>query len=661
MLVAPAHYWLGVADYRQSGLSQSSRNLKAALRVAEASGDIYQAHQALEALALNYSELGELGTSLGYVSRMLPEEGRYYRTPNQALRDTWTLAELTLRLDFFSTSLHFAREGFGLSQELYPASGRVNSALRLVVSAAAAKGDYASALSYAEESRRISEARGDGPDNAGPRAEARRLLADVKGPMGDCAGALSDYDEALALYARLPGFTVNAYPIHKGRLFCFQRLGRLEEFDAELKTVLALSEEYRTTIREDDSRRAFFTNEQTVFDAAVGRSLGRGDAAGAFTSAETSRARSLLDFVESDRPIAEVEREFGAVARPLALEEIRARLPDGVQLVEYAVLPDRLAVWVVSRGRFELFEREVTAAELERKVDDYQAAIVGREPAPAVRRAARELYDLLLPPGLEREGQLCLVPDKALHRLAFASLVAPSDKYLLEEYALSYAPSGSVLVLATENARRRARGADETLLSVGNPDFDREENAGLADLRAAAEEARAVARLYPRATELTGAAATRERFLRGFGEADVIHFAGHFVVNRQSPANSKLLFAGGDLRSSELGAYKLARAKLVVLSACETGFESYDKGEGAVGVSRTFLALGAPVVVASQWAVDSEATRDLMVAFHRNRRERGLTSAESLRRAQLELLGRAETAAPFSWAAFALSGGYADY
>ncbi|HEX8118565.1 MAG TPA: CHAT domain-containing protein, partial [Pyrinomonadaceae bacterium] len=97
------------------------------------------------------------------------------------------------------------------------------------------------------------------------------------------------------------------------------------------------------------------------------------------------------------------------------------------------------------------------------------------------------------------------------------------------------------------------------------------------------------------------------------------------------------------------------------LSACETGFERYDRSEGAIGVARTFLALGAPVVVASQWKVDSEPTKDLMIAFHRKRKEGGLSSAESLRRAQLELLNRDGTKAPFYWAAFSLFGGYAEY
>jgi CHAT domain-containing protein len=368
-----------------------------------------------------------------------------------------------------------------------------------------------------------------------------------------------------------------------------------------------------------------------------------------------------LDFVESDKPIVEVERDFSAVTQPLSPAEIQARLPDEVQLLEYAVLPDKLAIWVVSKTRFDLTERAITAAELEKKVDDYQTSVVEKAPAAEIKRAAKELYELLVPPDLIRGKQVCLVSDKSLHQLAFASLVSPDGKYLLESHALCSAPSASVLVLATENARRKDHVTSESLLSMGNPDFDRDENPNLADLGSAETEARSIARNYGRARELLGREATRENFLHNFEGVEVIHFAGHFLANRRSPGNSKLLFAGGELRASELGTYKLPRAKLVVLSACETGFERYDKSEGAIGIARTFLALGAPVVVASQWQVDSEPTKDLMIAFHRNRKEKRMTSAESLRQAQLEVLSRDKTSAPFYWAAFSLFGGYTNY
>ena len=46
-------------------------------------------------------------------------------------------------------------------------------------------------------------------------------------------------------------------------------------------------------------------------------------------------------------------------------------------------------------------------------------------------------------------------------------------------------------------------------------------------------------------------------------------------------------------------ALKLERAPLVVLSACDSGVEHYYNGEGMIGMSRVFIAAGAPVVVAA--------------------------------------------------------------
>jgi CHAT domain-containing protein len=660
VLIPTAYYWLAVSYYRQIGLSQTAKNFKTALSRAEAGGNTFEVQHAHEALASYYSDLGELEPALTHASEMLPEKDSYYQSQSQFWREKGTLADLSLKLKFFATSLSFSKEALDTARETSQSS-RMNSNLRNMANAAAAKKDFAAALQYADESKQIALEQPDSAENTQATAETYLLLADVKSQANNCEEALTDYDRALEMYSHLSEFTVSSYQIHRGKLFCFQQLDRRKEFADELKTVLALSEKYRATIREDDSRQAFFANEQIVFDAATADAIKDRDGRRAFNFVEASRSRSLLDFIESDKPLAEVEKEFASVASPLSSAQIQARLPEQVQLVQYAVLPDRLVVWAVSKTRFDLIERPITADELEKKIDDYRALLVGKGPAAELRQAGRELYDLLIPPDLDREKQICVVPDKSLHQLAFASLVSPTGKYLLEDFALFYAPSASVLVLATENARRKERGGVESLLSVGNPDFDREENLNLADLPAAEDEAKAVAGGYQKFMELLGGGATKEKFLRNFAGVEVIHFAGHFVANRQSPGNSKLLFAGGELRSSELGAYKLPKAKLVVLSACETGFERYDKSEGAIGIARTFLALGAPVVVASQWKVDSETTKDLMIAFHRNRREKRMPSAESLRRAQLEVLSGNGTSAPFYWAAFALFGGYANY
>ncbi len=662
VLLPPAYYWLGFSDSRQIDLSQSNRNFKTAYRLAESGNNFFEMQHAQDALASNYARIGELEPALFYAGKMLPTQEPYYQSQDQSLRNLGTLAGLSLKLKLFATSVSLSKELLTATQELSPPKrNRVNDSLRHLIEAATAKGDFADALTYADDALALALNGNQSEETIGTTAQTYLLRADLRREMKNCREALPEYDQALELYRRLPEFTFRAYQIHKGKLFCFEQLNEQQNFGTELQTVLDLSEKYRSTIREDSSRQAFFANEQVVFDAATSNAVNTGDHRGAFAFVEKSKARSLLDFVESTKSIAEIEKNFGPVARPLVLEEIQARLPEQVQLLLYAVLPNRLTIWIVSKTRFDLVEKQITAAELANRIDEYQAAIIAKKPAAEITQSGQALHELLVPPDLAVGKQLCIVPDKSLHKLAFATLVSPRGKYLLEEYTLFYAPSASVLVLATENARRREHVKEESLLSIGDPDFDREDNPNLADLRAAEEEAQAVVGGYQNLVQLLGDKATKEKFLRNFAKVEVIHFAGHFVANRQSPGNSKLLFAEGELRSSELSAYKLPRAKLVVLSACETGFEHDNKSEGAIGIARTLLALGAPLVVASQWQVDSEPTRDLMIAFHRNRKDKRMTSAESLRQAQLEVLARNETKAPFYWAAFSLFGGYANY
>ena len=656
MLLPPsAYYWLGMGDYDQNRFSESAKNLETALRLAAASNNFFEVAHVEDALALNYSKLGELEPTLFYASKLLFDDTLHYQSPNQWLRTRGTLAGLSIKLKFFSTSYNLSKEMLSVAQGV-----QLNDALRHFVQAAVALKDYDSAVKHAGDSLQIALASVEDERNLRTRAEIYRLRAEVKSEAKDCRGALTDYDEALELFSRLPELTISSYQIHKGRLFCFRELNARESFAAELGTVLALSEEYRRTIREDSSRQAFFANEQDVFEAATEDAISNGDFANAFSYVENSKARSLLEFVESRKSIAEVENDFPSVARALTLPEIQSRLPEQVQLVQYAVLPDKVAIWTVSGTRFEFHEKQITAVELENKITSYETAILSKEQGANIQPAARELHDLLIPPGLASEKQLCLVPDKFLHGLAFATLVSNEGRYLLQDYPLFYAPSASVLVLASEHARNKAPLGNESVLSVGNPDFDREENARLPDLDSAEEESKSVASNYQRALALTGSAATKERFLKNLDKVDVVHFAGHYVANRQSPANSKLLFAGGELRSFELSAHALSRPKLIVLSACETGSELFNRSEGAVGIARTFLALGAPMVVASIWKVDSAQTKELMIAFHRNRVEKRMSSVESLRQAQLALLA-GKQAVPFHWAAFSLFGGYGNY
>jgi CHAT domain-containing protein len=134
----------------------------------------------------------------------------------------------------------------------------------------------------------------------------------------------------------------------------------------------------------------------------------------------------------------------------------------------------------------------------------------------------------------------------------------------------------------------------------------------------------------------------------------------------------------GILTAAEVADLDLSSARLVVLSACETGLGQIAGGEGALGLQRAFQIAGAQAVVSSLWKVDDAATQLLMTQFYDNLWRKGMPTLAAFRQAQLSLLrGTVDTSAlrgldvdgddkptaskdgrlsPRLWAAFVISG-----
>ena len=71
-----------------------------------------------------------------------------------------------------------------------------------------------------------------------------------------------------------------------------------------------------------------------------------------------------------------------------------------------------------------------------------------------------------------------------------------------------------------------------------------------------------------------------------------------------------------------------------------------------VSLVRPFLALRVPTVVASLWSVDSRATADLMIEFHRKRTEDKVGAGDALRAAQKKMIENGPYQHPYYWAPF---------
>ncbi|HKG20979.1 MAG TPA: CHAT domain-containing protein [Blastocatellia bacterium] len=367
--------------------------------------------------------------------------------------------------------------------------------------------------------------------------------------------------------------------------------------------------------------------------------------------------------------------------------ELAALLPDSASaLLEYVVSDDKTYLFAVTKAagkaeaEIQLYTLPIKRDDLARQIDAFRGQLAARD--LGFRPSASNLYDLLLKPAqaqLRGKSNLVIAPDNTLWDLPFQALLTSSNRFLIEDASIAYAPS---LTALREMSRRRkdqaAASAPQTLLALGNPLLANQtlNRAALAlrdgkldPLPEAEQEVKALSQLYgsSRSKIYTGAEAREDRVKTEAGQASILHFATHGMLNNASPMYSHLAFAqGGPDEDGLLEAWELMqmdlRADLAVLSACETARGRIGAGEGITGLSWAMFIAGVPSIVVSQWKVESAGTRDLMVNFHRGLiSEPGAgkakaTKVEALRQAALKLMKNPETSHPFYWAGFVLMG-----
>ncbi|HYV11280.1 MAG TPA: CHAT domain-containing protein [Pyrinomonadaceae bacterium] len=489
--------------------------------------------------------------------------------------------------------------------------------------------------------------------------------------MDDCGKAIDNYSQSIEIYKQSK-FSSRLYDAHKGLLFCYISQNDTARAQQEIATILPLIEEFRKAISEENNRNTFFQTEQNVYDSVIDFEVSRlNNPAQAFQYLQDSRARSLLDLLKKDaEAVADRLDPKIKVAQPESAEEIKAKLPEGAQLVQYAVLEDKTLIWVISKREIALRQANVSRRALNETIQRY-LSVIAKPPNDQGEEIAlaKQLYTFLIQPIenlLDNKKLLCIIPDKNLSYIPFSALVSPaSQKYLIEDYVVTTSESPSVFLSCSRNATQRVAVKDERLLSVGNPRFDRASFPDLDDLPTAKREAQEIASNYKDPFPLLETDATVAAVKSEIPRSDVVHLALHSVLDNDLPLNSSLLLAGSGTQS-QLHAYEvyrlgLERTRLVVLSSCQTGAERYYDGEGMASLARSFIGAGVPLVVASLWPVDSAATEKLMVLFHHERRQ--TSTAVALANAQRAMLHDSQTRfqSPYYWAAFTLNGGYAEF
>lgn len=362
---------------------------------------------------------------------------------------------------------------------------------------------------------------------------------------------------------------------------------------------------------------------------------------------------------------------------PIRAEQAQQLAGPHAAFVEFTVTSNKLFIFLSSdvAGKVRVFSQAIGEDELRERVEQFRRQLANRD--LQFRATARRLYQLVLGPAgpfLKGKDKVILVPDGVLWELPFQALVDPAGRYLLDDAAVSYAPSLTALkaMMEVKKVRKSAPGKTQ-LLAMGNPAWGTGEvervkavyrDQEFGNLPQAETEVQQLGQIYGagRSHVYIGREARESRFKAEAADSKILHLATHGILNNASPLYSYLLLSGdsngnsedGLLEARELLQMKL-HAELAVLSACETARGRVGAGEGMIGLSWALFVSGVPTTVLSQWKVESESTSRLMVAFHQNR-QKSMSEGEALRAAALAVRKDPAFQHPFYWAPFIVIG-----
>lgn len=395
------------------------------------------------------------------------------------------------------------------------------------------------------------------------------------------------------------------------------------------------------------------------------------------------------------------------------LAEIQEDLLDPSSiLLAYFLGPKQSYLWVVGERVFESYilpDRatvESTAREVQRHLAEANPLLRDSESQAIDRLSAMILGPLAesLQQGAKIPKRLVVISDGALQYIPFAALRDPTAEQeapLVAKYEIVHLPSASVLAALREREREEAphsahsedvehtshliavvadpvfRGQDESRdLLTESPEITRAlkslARGQLAPLPFTRDEATAILAMAPEGTAhaFLGYDANREAVMSGsLAPYTILHFATHGLVSPAHPELSGLVLSlvdeqgrtqSGFLSLADIYSLEIS-ARLVVLSACDTGLGRQLQGEGLMGLTRGFFHAGAAGLVVSLWQVEDRSTAELMKLFYAELlekllREEPLSPAAALRHAQISMIEDDRWNDPYYWAAFTFQG-----
>lgn len=164
-------------------------------------------------------------------------------------------------------------------------------------------------------------------------------------------------------------------------------------------------------------------------------------------------------------------------------------------------------------------------------------------------------------------------------------------------------------------------------------------------------------------TSLSGADCTSDRLISAIQANQTpsfLHVGAHGFFYQNDPMQSGVLLSSeqkkgqGELWNAKaIGTVNLENINLITFSSCDTGMIDTDFTRDIFGLHRTLFFGRARAVVSPLWAVQDEATSQLMQTFYKHF-ARGLRPEEALQKSQRSLINSSRYSHPYFWSGFYL-------
>ena len=293
---------------------------------------------------------------------------------------------------------------------------------------------------------------------------------------------------------------------------------------------------------------------------------------------------------------------------------------------------------------------------------------------------AHSLYNRLIPPSPDH-SRLIIIPEGELSYFPFDILVSEPVKqfsglfnqvpFLIKDYTIRYGYSATLMERLEKGDKIKlnkliafAPGYGNTTAPVASLGEFREipiDRTSLRSLPGSINEVEEIGKMTG-GRAFTRSTASEELFKKLAGDSHIIHLATHAFLDDEDPLKSKLVFSEGNVEEDGfLNLYEIYNldlaARMVVLSACNTGAGNLKRGEGIMSLARAFIYAGVPNIVMTLWTVSDKQSYKLMLGFYRQLIA-GRSTEMALRIAKLEFLEQASPSYqhPQYWAGYILVG-----